>query len=208
MQVGSADHHIHYYDLRNPCHPVSVFSGHQKAVSYVKFLSSNELASASTDSTLRLWDVKENLLVSIITALQHSPTNIPTNTTCYIYMRSIFQVRTFRGHTNEKNFVGLTVNEDFLACGSETNEVSVYHKVSIDSFKQLLFHQILPFNPCCPSQAIAKPVTWHKFGSPVVEDTEEDAGSYFISAVCWKAGSPTILAANSRGAIKVLALTA
>lgn len=64
LQVGSADHHIHYYDLRNPCHPVSVFSGHNKAVSYVKFLSSNELASASTDSTLRLWDVKDNLLVS------------------------------------------------------------------------------------------------------------------------------------------------
>ncbi|XP_042059964.1 E3 ubiquitin-protein ligase COP1-like isoform X2 [Salvia splendens] len=155
VAVGSADHHIHYYDLRNPCHPVSVFSGHNKAVSYVKFLSSNELASASTDSTLRLWDVKDNLLV-----------------------------RTFRGHTNEKNFVGLTVNNDFLACGSETNEVSVYHK------------------------AITKPVTWHKFGSPDVEDVEEDAGSYFISAVCWKVGSPTILAANSRGTIKVLALTA
>lgn len=40
-----------------------------------------------------------------------------------------FQVRTFRGHTNEKNFVGLTVNSEYLACGSETNEVYVYHKV-------------------------------------------------------------------------------
>jgi len=39
------------------------------------------------------------------------------------------QVRTFRGHTNEKNFVGLTVNSEYLACGSETNEVYVYHKV-------------------------------------------------------------------------------
>ena len=43
--------------------PLYVFNGHRKAVSYVKFLSSNELASASTDSTLRLWDVKENCLV-------------------------------------------------------------------------------------------------------------------------------------------------
>lgn len=40
------------------------------------------------------------------------------------------QVRTFRGHTNEKNFVGLTVNSEYIACGSETNEVFVYHKVS------------------------------------------------------------------------------
>ena len=64
LQVGSADHHIHYYDLRNISRPVHVFSGHRKAVSYVKFLSNYELASASTDSTLRLWDVKENLPVS------------------------------------------------------------------------------------------------------------------------------------------------
>lgn len=64
LQVGSADHHIHYYDLRNTSQPVHTFSGHKKAVSYVKFLSSHELASASTDSTLRLWDVKDNSPVS------------------------------------------------------------------------------------------------------------------------------------------------
>lgn len=40
-----------------------------------------------------------------------------------------FQIRTLKGHTNEKNFVGLSVNSDYIACGSETNEVCVYHKV-------------------------------------------------------------------------------
>ncbi|CAA0837098.1 E3 ubiquitin-protein ligase COP1 [Striga hermonthica] len=153
IAVGSADHHIHYYDLRNTHHPLHVFSGHKKTVSYVKFLSENELASASTDSTLRLWDVKQNT-----------------------------HVRTFKGHTNEKNFVGFTVNNEFLACGSETNDVFVYHK------------------------AISKPATWHKFGSPEAEDTEEDAISYFISAICWKSDSPTMLAANSKGTIKVMVL--
>lgn len=64
--MGSADHHIHYYDLRNVSAPVHVFSGHRKAVSYVKFLSTRELASASTDSTLRLWDVNENCAVCVI----------------------------------------------------------------------------------------------------------------------------------------------
>lgn len=39
------------------------------------------------------------------------------------------QPRTYRGHMNEKNFVGLTVNSEFIACGSETNDVFVYHKV-------------------------------------------------------------------------------
>ncbi|CAN6996472.1 hypothetical protein IGI04_018355 [Brassica rapa subsp. trilocularis] len=155
IAVGSADHHIHYYDLRNISQPLHVFSGHKKAVSYVKFLSNNELASASTDSTLRLWDVKDNL-----------------------------PVRTFRGHTNEKNFVGLTVNSEYLACGSETNEVYVYHK------------------------EITKPVTSHRFGSLDMEEAEEEAGSYFISAVCWKSDSPTMLTANSQGTIKVLVLAA
>ncbi|KAK4398904.1 E3 ubiquitin-protein ligase COP1 [Sesamum angolense] len=98
-QVGSADHHIHYYDLRKISQPLHIFSGHRKAVSYVKFVSNSELASASTDSTLRLWDVKANV-----------------------------QPRMFRGHKNEKNFVGLTANSEYIACGSETNEVFVYHK--------------------------------------------------------------------------------
>ncbi|XP_072982430.1 E3 ubiquitin-protein ligase COP1-like isoform X1 [Typha latifolia] len=155
VAAGSADHHIHYFDLRNTSAPLHVFRGHRKAVSYVKFLSNNELASASTDSTLRLWDVKENCLM-----------------------------RTFKGHTNEKNFVGLTVNSEYIACGSETNEVFVYHK------------------------AISKPATWHRFGSSDLSDTDDDAGSYFISAVCWKSDSPTMLTANSQGTIKVLVLAA
>ncbi|XP_052202332.1 E3 ubiquitin-protein ligase COP1-like isoform X2 [Diospyros lotus] len=155
VAVGSADHHIHYYDLRNVSQPLHVFSGHKKAVSYVKFLSRNELASASTDSTLRLWDVKENI-----------------------------PLRTFRGHTNEKNFVGLTVNSEYIACGSETNEVFVYHK------------------------AISRPAAWHRFTSSDPNEAEDDPGSYFISAVCWKSDSPTMLTANSQGTIKVLVLAA
>ncbi|XP_047342061.1 E3 ubiquitin-protein ligase COP1-like isoform X2 [Impatiens glandulifera] len=153
VAVGSADHLIHYYDLRKSKQPLHIFSGHNKTVSYVKFLSNEELASASTDNTLRLWDVKSNT-----------------------------PIRTYGGHTNEKNFVGLSVNNGFLACGSETNEVFVYHK------------------------AISKPVTWHKFGSTDMEGSDEETGSYFISAVCWKNDSSALLAANSQGTIKVLVL--
>ncbi|KAJ4764938.1 E3 ubiquitin-protein ligase COP1 [Rhynchospora pubera] len=156
VAIGSADHHIHYYDLRNTSTPVHIFGGHSKAVSYVKFLSTSELASASTDSTLRLWDVKDDF----------SP------------------IRMFKGHKNEKNFVGLSGNSEYLACGSETNEVFVYHK------------------------AITKPAASHKFTTSDLDDTDDDTSSYFISAVCWKSDSPTMLTANSQGTIKVLVLAA
>ncbi|CAA0817954.1 E3 ubiquitin-protein ligase COP1 [Striga hermonthica] len=154
IAVGSANHHIHYFDLRKTNQPVISFSAHKKAVSYVKFMSNTELASASTDNTLRLWDVNDSV-----------------------------PVRTYKGHTNEKNFVGLAVNEEYIACGSETNEVYVYHK------------------------AIARPAVCHKFDSEM-EEADDDPSSYFISAVCWKSHSPTVLTANSRGTIKVLVLAA
>ena len=58
-------------------------------------------------------------------------------------------------------------------------------------------------------QAISKPATWHKFGSSSDRDEgdDDDPGSYFISAVCWKIDGSTMLSANSQGTIKVLALS-
>ena len=41
---------MHYYDIRKADRELQVFSGHKKAVSYVKFLNANTLVSASTDS--------------------------------------------------------------------------------------------------------------------------------------------------------------
>ena len=73
-------------------------AGHRKAVSYVRYLNENELVSASTDSTLRLWNIE-----------QHAMT------------------RLFEGHLNEKNFVGLSADGEFIACGSELNEVRQRH---------------------------------------------------------------------------------
>lgn len=58
-----------------------------------------------------------------------------TNSSQFLF-HNFSQVRTFRGHSNEKNFVGLTVNSEYIACGSETNEVFAYHKVT-KYFKKL-----------------------------------------------------------------------
>ncbi len=57
LAYGSADHCVHYYDLRNPKAPLALFKGHRKAVSYVKFVDATSVVSASTDSQLKLWDL-------------------------------------------------------------------------------------------------------------------------------------------------------
>ena len=103
LSIGSADHNVHCYDLRQTSKPLMTLRGHRKAVSYVCWVG-DELVSASTDNSLKLWNVKS----------QNS------QDAC---------VRTFSGHTNEKNFVGLSANSDgYIACGSEDNVLHVYSR--------------------------------------------------------------------------------
>lgn len=157
LAFGSVDYHVHYFDLRNTREALHVFDGHKRAVSYVKFMSPTELVSASVDSTIMLWDLKSMTLA-----------------------------RTFSGHKNNKNFVGLSVTKDFLACGSEDNMVYCYYR------------------------AIPPPTSTYKFSSvdPLTgEETTEDDDQQFVSSVCWCPKKPTMLvAANSLGAMKVLQL--
>eukprot|EP00698_Gefionella_okellyi_P024230 TRINITY_DN8495_c0_g1_i1.p1 TRINITY_DN8495_c0_g1~~TRINITY_DN8495_c0_g1_i1.p1 ORF type:complete len:597 (+),score=111.73 TRINITY_DN8495_c0_g1_i1:71-1861(+) len=157
IAFGSADHHIHYYDLRRPSEPLVVFKGHRKAVSYVKFLNAEEFVSASTDSTLKLWNVNGGDAA----------------------------VRTYHGHANEKNFVGLTADGDYIACGSESNAVFAYYKT------------------------LSKPILWYRFTTPnpLTGEENDDDGSQFVSSVCWRRNSNILLAANSQGTIKVMELT-
>ena len=54
-------------------------------------------------------------------------------------------------------------------------------------------------------QAISNPAVRHRFRSSDLDDSDDDT-PHFISAVCWKSESPTMLAANSQGTIKVLVL--
>lgn len=157
LAFGSVDNNVHYFDLRNTKEALQVFKSHNRAVSYVKFMSSSELVSASVDSKVKLWDLKTMSLA-----------------------------KTFVGHRNDKNFVGLSVNHDYIACGSEQNTVYCYYK------------------------AIPNPLTEYHFSSvdPLTgEETPEDDELQFISSVCWCPNNPRMLvAANSLGALKVLKL--
>ncbi|CAH2071090.1 unnamed protein product [Thlaspi arvense] len=117
LAFGSSDFRTYCYDLRNLRTPWCILSGHNKAVSYAKFLDSETLVTASTDNTLKLWDLKKTT---------HG--GLSTNA-CSL---------TFGGHTNEKNFVGLSTADGYIACGSETNEVYAYHRslpMPITSYK-------------------------------------------------------------------------
>lgn len=156
LAFGSADHDVHYYDLRNMSKALCVFKGHKKAVSYVKFLNTEEIISASTDSQLKLWNV-----------------NAPPH--C---------LRSFTGHVNEKNFVGLATDGDYVACGSEDNALYIYYKG--------LSKQLFNYNIDAETAVVAanKP-----------SDVNE-----FVSAVCWRKDCNVVLAANSKGLIKVFEL--
>ncbi|KAK4714742.1 hypothetical protein R3W88_020649 [Solanum pinnatisectum] len=158
LAFGSADHKIYYYDLRNSKMPLCTLIGHNKTVSYVKFIDSTTLVSASTDNTLKLWDLSICTSRILDTPLQ-----------------------SFTGHMNVKNFVGLSVSEGYIATGSETNEVFVYHKT------------------------FPMPALSFKFNStdPLSGD-EVDDQAQFISSVCWRGQSSTLVAANSLGNIKLL----
>lgn len=155
LAFGSADHDVHYYDLRHMSKALYTFKGHRKAVSYVKFLNTEEIVSASTDSQLKLWNFNDPLYCN----------------------------RTFTGHVNEKNFVGLATDGDYIACGSEDNALYIYYK------------------------GLSKPLFNYKIESEknAEPDRLNDIND-FVSAVCWRKECNVVLVANSKGVIKVLEL--
>ena len=204
IAIGCADHKVRVYDLRRPHEPLYTLSSHKKAVSYVKYINTNELCSASTDSSVCIWDVKKTH--------DHSATLDPYN----IYhnyqqyqdggngvpppqmeannngpggesdISSTRLIRTLTGHVNRRNFVGLAASPDgkSVACGSETNEVFVYNK------------------------NFSAPLATVSFDTPGMmksSSRDQDSGNHFVSAVCWSDES-TLISANSKGRIKIVSL--
>jgi WD40 repeat protein len=86
-------------DYRYPSQTTHELTGHKKTVSYLEFLSDTDIVSASTDSELRRWDYHK-----------------------------LTTTKQYKGHVNEKNFVGLSINGDYIVCGSENNRCFVYEK--------------------------------------------------------------------------------
>lgn len=101
IAVGCADRRAYGYDIRIMKDPVFVLDGHKKTVTYVRFVNELTLVTAGIDGCLRMWNLHDSQMI-----------------------------RTYKGHVNNRNFVGLSVwrNGGLLGCGSEDNTVFVYDK--------------------------------------------------------------------------------
>jgi protein suppressor of PHYA-105 1 len=90
LAFGSADYKIYCYDLRNTRIPWCTISGHGKAVSYVRFLDPETLISASTDNTLKIWDLNRTNCSGLsadscsLTLSGHTNEKVRDNLSCFL----------------------------------------------------------------------------------------------------------------------------
>lgn len=145
----------------------------------MKFLNNNEIISASTDSQLKLWNVNE----------------------------PPYCLRSFVGHVNEKNFVGLATDGDYVACGSEDNSLYIYYK----GLSKQLFSYKIDGNTGTSAASVTgnggRPGSRNTTTNIATNDVDRfNDINEFVSAVCWRKQCNVVLAANSRGIIKVLEL--
>lgn len=187
VAAGCANHKIYLFDLRRMDIPSAIISGPRKAVSYVRFLSNGtSLVAASTDSTIRLFDVASKIGYS----------NFEANTMPSV--GPILPSTIYHGHHNERNFVGLSVSsQGYIATGSEDNSVHCYWKA-------------LPFAVAVhPLEVISAPkqqeLSIHSSFNRHFSKPMHPAPS-FVSAVSWTRSGNRCLAANSQGIVKLLDL--
>ena len=195
LALGSADHLVRVFDLRATGRgALATLAGHAQAVSYVRYAPGGAgLVSASTDATLRLWRRGW--------ADEEGDTSAAATTTTPPPSQQQRCVRVYRGHANERNFVGLDVAGDLVAAGSESGEVVVYAAALSRPIARA----------ACDGGSGGSAAMTAPGGLP--------APPAFVSAVCWRpapedgsagpASLPrTLLAATSRGSVHVLELAA
>ena len=151
--VACADHSAYLYDLRRADRPLLQLAGHSRAVSYVRWLSASSLVTASTDATLALWQLPGPQATAAaaapagVTAAADQPQAAVALSTSGGSSSSAAAAvlsqpfKRFRGHQNQKNFVGLAVRPEdgLLACGSEapasyTNHTAWSSPLAVHSF--------------------------------------------------------------------------
>jgi len=233
---------VHLFDLRSPRAPLAVLKGHSKAVSYVRWAGPDTLVTASTDSTLRLWTasggrgssdsgVGQNPQQAAAAAAGLGGGGNGAHGSSWDCEEGGWHCsQVFKGHSNSKHFVGLATQGPFIACGSETNEVFIYHQgLAQPSLKCLL----KPWDDAASSSGGGQEGSAGPSGAPAAAGAGEGgaaaaggssaaavaaevaaaaasataaAKSPFVSALCWKKDSDVLVAANSKGGVWVLAM--
>ncbi|KAL0905109.1 hypothetical protein M5K25_027287 [Dendrobium thyrsiflorum] len=98
LALGCADRRAYVYDLRaTAAGPVAVFGGHERTVTYVRFMGGLRMLSSGTDGSHRLWEGSRELRA----------------------YRGHRNWRSFVG-------MAVWREGGLIGCGSETNEVFVY----------------------------------------------------------------------------------
>ena len=177
LALASADHNAYVYDLRATQEPLYTLRGHEDSVSYVRFLSAgNSLITASIDGSLAHWRTDSGSHGSETSAQQLQQSE-------GLGLDSSMQldpVRVFKGHSNKRNFVGLAVEPatGLIACGSEDNEVYLYHTAWADP----MGHQPLHVQPHKQDES-------HVSGACRYLHSQAAAERTFASAVAWQPAS-------------------
>lgn len=168
IAFGGADHIVSVMDVRMMNAPLFTLNGHKKSVSYVSFQSADKLVTSSTDSSVRIWDVA----------------SIGKCVGC------------FTGHRNERNFVGLAVSSEYIACGSETNDIYLYSPMISSPLLKTKFgdDSSTLFSTCNNPDSAASPPS--------------STGRAFVSALAWRKGhKDQIVVGNSHGITKMFHLS-
>ena len=207
VALASADHNAYVYDLRNLTGPLHTLSGHSRAVSFARFMSSHRLVTSSVDGSLACWDLQDSAGAQVV---PHWDGNFSGNA----HFRGGKMTggrdwRRFVGHTNSRNFVGLAVRPEdgLMACGSESSSVYVYNT-----------HWAAPV----AQRDLAAPASSQWMRSFPDEATSADVAAapwrqkQFVSAVDLMSsscqaqqeykGGPLLAAAMSTGVVRLLAL--
>lgn len=221
LAVGSAGHQVHIFDLRNPKNALAALKGHRKAVSYVRWAGADQLVTASTDCTLRLWSAAAAKGSSDTGAAaaaaggvnSHGPQDgggslgpRPSGSSSsgeQQQQQGGWQcTQVFRGHSNSKHFVGLSTHGPYVACGSETNEVFVYHQ----SLPTPNLKYMLTTPDGSGAAAAAAAVGAQPMMSVGTAASSSSSKSPFVSAVSWRKDSDVLLVANSQGGVWLLSM--
>ncbi|GFR48157.1 hypothetical protein Agub_g9992 [Astrephomene gubernaculifera] len=218
LAAACSDSTAYVYDMRRMGGgPLAALRYHSRPASYCRFFGANRIVTAATDASIALWDLPTAMDSAVATASYGNDATAATVcTTPY---------RVFRGHHNEKNFVGLSVRpaEGLLACGSECSRAFAYHTswsaplAAVDLSDATHGSVADAATIDIRGGAAATGVTvagGYTSGAVAGSKCAGGGGCEFVSAVCWQPaeagavwGLPPLLAsATSRGGVSLSVL--